>query len=225
MRVLNIAFAVVALGLASVAAAADQLPATWDNLHVVDAAKNMKAVYLLPGADFRTYSKVMLDPTEVAFKKDWQKDAGAGPMPVSDYQAKKIADTARTGMEDVFAKAYADAGFQVVTAAAPDVLRVKTIIADLYLAAPEIQAITQVSQYSVEAGDATFIIEVRDSMTGAVLGRAVDHRAAGDVGEVATLRTSATNKADFVELFKAWAKVSANGLTTLKNHSPVNPGN
>ena len=55
------------------AALARDLPPTWDNLVLVKS-KRLEAVYLLPGADFRTYTKVMLDPTEVAFRKDWMRD-------------------------------------------------------------------------------------------------------------------------------------------------------
>ena len=34
-------------------------------------SKRLDVVYLQPGADFRSYTKVMLDPTEVAFAKNW----------------------------------------------------------------------------------------------------------------------------------------------------------
>ncbi|MGH6963451.1 MAG: hypothetical protein ACREE0_03105, partial [Phenylobacterium sp.] len=74
--------------------------------------------------------------------------------------------------------------------------------------------------YSVQAGSATLIVEVRDSLSGAVLGRAVDSRAAGD--EISSMRTSVSNRADFSRLFKTWAKASTNGLATLKSLSPIN---
>lgn len=215
----------MALSLPSSMAAAKKLPDTWDNLHLVPAAKKMAAVYLLEGADFRAYNKVMLDPTEVAFRKNWQRDAAVGRITISDRQANKIAEAARTGMEETFAKAYTAAGYSVVTEPGPDVLRVKTFIADLYITAPESQQIGRSTSYSVEAGEATFVIEIRDSMTGAVLGRAVDKRVAGDAGGIATMRNSATNRADFLELFKGWAKRSANALAILKEYSPVDPEN
>jgi len=46
---------------------------TWDGLVEVKP-KRIDAGYLLPGADFRPYKKFMMDPVEVAFKKDWMKD-------------------------------------------------------------------------------------------------------------------------------------------------------
>ena len=48
-------------------------PDTWNGLMRVKSAK-MNAVYLLPKADFRTYTKVMLEPAEVAFPEKAKVD-------------------------------------------------------------------------------------------------------------------------------------------------------
>ena len=63
----------VVLALLLGTAIAEEAPASWDGLVEVKP-KKMDLVYLLPGADFRPYTKVMVDPTEVAFRKDWLKD-------------------------------------------------------------------------------------------------------------------------------------------------------
>ena len=59
----------------------------------------MDAAYVAPGADFRTYTKVMLDPGEVAFKKDWMRDVNDSSAGVSkdvtDEDAQKILAAAR----------------------------------------------------------------------------------------------------------------------------------
>src|SRR5882757_4630346 len=52
---------------------AAKAPPTWDNLVQVKS-KRADAVYLLPGADFKPYTKIMLDQTEVAFRKNWLRD-------------------------------------------------------------------------------------------------------------------------------------------------------
>ena len=52
---------------------AEDAPDNWDGL-VQIKPKRMDLVYVLPGADFRPYTKVMLDKTEVAFRKDWQRN-------------------------------------------------------------------------------------------------------------------------------------------------------
>ena len=65
-----IAFGAVVLSLASPSIA--QAPRSWDGLVQVKS-KQLKLVYLQPGADFRSYTKVIVEPTEVAFAKDWQR--------------------------------------------------------------------------------------------------------------------------------------------------------
>jgi hypothetical protein len=213
----SVAFAVL---LATPNVVSAKAPVTWDNLIKVNS-KRLEAVYLLPNADFRPYTKVMLDPTQVAFKPNWQKDindnsVGLGNR-VSDQQANQIATFARTGFESIFAKAFGDAGYQVVTAPGPDVLRIVTGVLNLYIDAPD-TGMSMTTNFSAEAGQATVVVEVRDSQTNAVLGRAVDAQIAGDM---AGMRTRATNKDDFEILFKQWAKTSAQGLGVLKAMSPI----
>ena len=100
----------------------------------------MDLVYVLPGADFRPYTKVMLDKTEVAFRKDWQKnmnDTRSVSRKIDDDEAAKIMAAASSNFTDVWTKALNKAGYQVVTTPGPDVLRLSTAIANLYINAPD----------------------------------------------------------------------------------------
>jgi hypothetical protein len=217
------ALAALLLAAPAAPALAAKPPDTWDGLVRVKS-KRLQGVYLLPGADFRGYTKVQLDPTEVAFRKNWQRDVSDSAMTlggrITDREAQEIASQARTGFDEIFAKVYADAGYPVVTTSGPDVLRVRTAVANLYIDAPDQQdSIGRSRTYSVQAGEATLILEARDSLTGAVLGRAVDRRAAGDLQ--GSRRTSVSNRADFTALFTDWAKASVQGLATLKELSPI----
>jgi hypothetical protein len=210
------------LGVAATPVPAASPPATWDNLTRVKA-KHLDAVYLLPGADFRGYAKVQLDPTEVAFRKNWVRDYNDSVIDlsgrISEADAQKMIDQARTGFEQIFRKAYAAAGYEVVDAPGPDVLRVRTAVADLYVAAPDRMTAGRSVTFAPEAGEATIVLEARDSQTGALLGRAVDRRTAGDTSRY--MRSSVSNRADFEMLFDSWAKTSVDGLATLKTLSPV----
>jgi len=218
-RGLALGIAAVALSMGGATSFA-KAPDTWDGLHKV-RAKRVDAVYLLPNADFRPYTKVMLDPTQVAFRKDWQRDmntAFTGGR-ISDKDVEKIVGEARSDFGALLSKAYQDAGYAVVTAPGPDVLQVSTAIINLYVAAPDRMTPGVTRTYSVEAGEATLALEARDSLTGALLGRAVDERSAGNSGPYR--RTSVSNRADFEQLFKTWAKMSATGLDELKALSPI----
>jgi hypothetical protein len=199
-------------------------PASWDGLTRIEA-KRFDSVYLLPGADFRGYTKVMLDPTEVAFEKNWLRDYNRTALGlsqrISDSEAREGLAKVRTEFEAAFRKAYPEAGYQVVAEPGPDVLRVRTAVLNLYVSAPDQRSSARSRTFTREAGYATVVVEARDSESGALLGRAVDGRTAGDTGPF--IRNSVTNRADFVMVFRKWAKISVDGLAELKARSPI-PG-
>lgn len=204
-------------------ALADDAPESWDGLVQVKP-KRMDAVYLAPGSDFRPYTKLMVDPTEVAFRKDFLKNQNrAGSrltVRIDDQKAAEILQAARSNFADIFSEAFTEAGYQIVTAPGPDVLRVSTGVMNLYLNAPDTMEAGRTRTYTANAGEATLVIEVRDSSTNALLGRVLDRRATLDTGTM-QISSSVTNLSDFRSLFKRWAKNSVEGLAELKAHSPV----
>jgi hypothetical protein len=192
-------------------------PATWDNLNRVDS-RNLRAVYLLPGENFCAYKKVKLDTPHVAFQQNWMRDFNRSTVGLSSRitqaDADRIMEEARTGFAGILAREYAAAGFQVVDAPGHDVLQVSTAIINLTVSAPDRMTAGRSRSYAREAGSATLVVEARDSMTDAILGRAVDSRLAGDTASA--LRNRVTNRADFSRLFTTWARAAANGLNELR---------
>ena len=87
--------------------------------------------------------------------------------------AEQIAQTARSGFEAIFAAAFKKKGYEIATAPASDVLRLSPAIANLYINAPQPSGPGMSRSYTVEAGGATFVLEARDSATGAALGLAI----------------------------------------------------
>jgi hypothetical protein len=203
-------------------ALAADAPESWDGLIEVKP-KRMDAAFLLPGADFRPYTKVMIDPTQVAFQKDWQKrinDSRRLSDRVDDDQAQKILATARTNFDDVFVEEFTKAGYAIVKAPAPDVLRISTAVVNLYINAPDTMSAGRSYSFTAEAGEATLVIEVRDSPTNALMGRVLDRRETrGSAGM--QMSTSVTNQAEFRALFRQWATTATKGLGELKALSPV----
>lgn len=211
--------AIVTFGTALAADA----PESWDGLVEVKPRK-VDAAYLLPGADFRPFTKVMLDPTEVAFRKDWMKEMNQSGTPLSRHVTEKdaaeILAAARSNFDDVFHEAFTKAGYQVVTTPGPDVMRIRTGVVNLYLNAPDLQSAGRTRSYTANAGEATLFIEVRDSTTLALLGRVLDRRGTRDTGSM-KMASSVTNLADFRALFQQWASIATKGLEELKAVSPV----
>jgi hypothetical protein len=201
--------------------AAQDEKTTWDDLQLTKSSRSQR-IYLLPGANFSPYTKVILDPTEVAFRKnfvrDYNRSTGSITQRISEEDANDALSKVKDGMGDVFADEFQKAGFQVVQQPGPDVLRVRTGVIDLVVNAPDIRSSSRQYSASWEAGQATLVVEARDSQTGALLGRALDRRLAGDTQPY--LRNAVTNKADFKILFRKWAKASAEGLNRLKTTGP-----
>ena len=198
-------------------------PASWDGLVQVKS-KRLEFVYLQPGADFRGYTKVLLDPAEVAFHKDWQRDYNRTATLSGRVSNADVQEAIRVGVEgarDIFTNSWAKAGYSLADAPGPDVVRVKIGIVNIRVNAPDRQTPGRSYSFSDEAGQATLFIEARDSMTGSLLGRAVDPKAVGDPSM--TWRTGASNRADFRNQVQDWADASVRGMAELKSLSPINP--
>ena len=222
MRTAKWIVAAVALAISAPGVAA-KAPATWDGMVQVKS-KKLGLAYLLPDADFRVYSKVMFDKPEVAFAKNWQRDFNRSAMTlsgrISDKDVRDAVTQAEGSLSKIFPERFTHEGYQVVTEAGPDVLRLGVAIVNLEVNAPERDIPGRSSTFAVDAGEATFAIEARDSLTGQLLGRAVDRREAGE--GPAYRRNYSSNLADFEALFDTWARIAARGLTDLRSASPVN---
>jgi hypothetical protein len=211
----------LALGCGTAAFAGTALaaatPETWDGLVRVKS-KKLPIVWLQPGADFSGYRRVMLDPTEVSFEKNWARDYNRNIKGfngrVSDADVENAVLKGADAATDIFAEAFTKAGYPVVKEAGPDVIRVRTLIMNIAVRAPDVRTSGRSNSYAGEAGEASLVVEVRDSETGALLGRGLDRRLAG--GDLWTLRNSVTNRSDFRNLVRRWADTSARGLTELK---------
>lgn len=213
--------ALALLSLAFGTATADDMPQSWDGLVQVKP-KRMDAAYLLPGADFRSYTKLMVDPAEVAFAKNWlrsQNDSRNLSRQVTQEDAEKILAAARSNFDEIFVEAFTKAGYTIVQAPGPDVMRVSTGVLNLYVTAPDVPTAGRSTTYTTQAGEATLVIEVRDSTTNLLLGRVLDRRETQR--STMQMTTSVTNLAEFRTLFKAWAGTAVKGLQELKDHSPV----
>jgi len=217
--------AVLAMALALPAAlpASAQEADTVDGLHEVDSRK-FDQVFLLPGADFGPYAKVIIDDPEVAFRRNWVRDYNRDVRGldgrISDSDAEEILASASDGLAEVYAGAFGKAGYEIVAAGAADVLRIKVSIINLEINAPDVDRPSRSRSYATEAGEATIIVEARDSLSGALLGRAVDSSRIGDTGFM-TVRSSVSNRSDFSRAFKRWAELSVDGLEALKANPPA----
>ena len=208
----------VLFGLASFASG--QTPESPDGL-VKITPRRMELAWLRPGADFRPYTKVIIGPTQVAFQPNWLRDYNLDASldrQITQAQANQIMAVAQTNFDEIFRDAFRKAGYEVVTAAGPDVLRVNSGILDLDVNAPAGSSGFGTT-WIITAGQAVLIVEVRDSTTNALLGRVADRRETQDVGR--QMASDATNLNDFRLLFNVWAGSCTRALAELKAVSPI----
>lgn len=192
-------------------------------------SKYFDEVAVQSGADFRGYTKVMLNPTQVAFAASWLKDMNANRIALltrtTPEDADRIAGLVRAGFDDALARALNDASYEIVAAPGPEVLALGPRVVDLYVNAPASITMAVPSRvYTQEAGAATFAFEVRDSTTGALLVRVDDRRTAGDRGNFRSnfkITNPVTNDFYFGQLAGFWAQSSVRTLSEFKARSPV----
>ena len=206
-------------------AVAQGVPATLEGLVKVPS-KRLAAVYLLPGVDFRTYTKIMIDAAQVSFQKDWIKEMnrsrGVASRRIDEKDAEEIAGAMRSGFQDIFVAAFKAKGYEVVTTPAPDVLRLSPEVVNVYLNAPDPMRPGVARTYTVEAGEATLVLAARDSTTGALVGVAIDRSSTRGFRRP-TFTTNASNRGEFEDLFRHWADVCVKGLEQLKEKAVPGP--
>jgi len=203
MRVL--AFACIAL-FSAAALAAKKPPQEWDGLTLVKL-KGVDAAYVRPGADFAIYNKIIIDPIQVAFAKEWDKRGAISNQKISAEKLDEIKTKMGKLAEETFAEVFSkDNGPQIVTAPGPDVLRFSSAIVDLWPRAVDTQEPGRNYTYMTSAGSAVLYAELRDSETNQLIGRVVDGREARNSG---TMRwtNSVENTAEARAMIQDWARI------------------
>jgi hypothetical protein len=146
---------------------------TEDGLERIDF-KGIDLAYMRPGASLAQYRRVLLDPVQVAFSKDWNPERTGSRMKLSTEEREKI----RTDLAAVFMQTFKEeiekGGYTVVDAAAHDVLRVTPELADVYINDPDVMTPGRDRTYVMSSGRMTLRADLRDSETGAILARVTD---------------------------------------------------
>lgn len=135
----------------------------------------LEQVYARPGADLSGYEKVMLDPIEVSFVKNW--DPRPGGQPISASERLQIRDGLAQILREEFTLALRRTGrYRLVESPDENVLRIKADIRDLVINAPDVPRPGIFHTYTLSSGEMTLVAELRDAPTGDLIARVIDHR-------------------------------------------------
>ncbi len=213
-KIALIAVLSILVGTFSIAHAADDdwpPKVTSDGLKLVDGTK-MAAVWVLDGADFSEYSRVMIIDVGVGFKKNWRRDYNREQMSLGMRVSKSDAEKIKQRLADEFKKVFTEqlekAGYDIADYdaehAEASILVLRPALADLVVTAPDVASAGFNRTFTASAGAMTLVMEFYDSVTSAILARAVDRKGARDTGMM-QVSNRVTNKAEADRMFKKWA--------------------
>jgi hypothetical protein len=205
---------ILVLGLlAGLSAAAREktAPATVDGLHLVPDTQ-LGLVYADPEADLSVYSKLLLIDAQVAFKKNWRKDINQRkPYHVTAEDMQKIRGEVSALFREIFTQELQSAGFVLVSQQSPDTMIIRPAILDLNVNSPDTASTRNTRNITESAGDMTLYLELRDSITGDMLVKAMDFQF--DRSNITPFMLDRTrNEKAARQLLTNWAQVLVNGL-------------
>jgi hypothetical protein len=193
-------------------------PAEWDGL-VLRPDTRLGAVFVNPDAEIVAYTSVLLDPLQVSFATNWARRGQARRLNAADVAA--IKDQLADLFQETFRAELARGGYALVNEPGPDTLRVTPAVVDLYITAPDTGFAGSARTYVVNSGRMTLVAELRDSVTGEVLARAVDTQSGRGFGTL-TWTNRATNMADARSAIRIWASALRRGLDEMYGRAKTN---
>ena len=186
-------------------------PAIVDGLHLVPGTQ-LGLVYAEPDADLSVYDNLLLLDAQVAFKKNWRRDINQNkPYHVTADEMQTIKQEVSALFREIFTRELQSAGFVLVSQQSPDTMIIRPAILDLNVNSPDIPSTRNTRNITESAGDMTLYLELRDSITGDVLVKAMDFQF--DRSNITTFMLDRTrNDRAARQLLTNWAQVLVNGL-------------
>ncbi len=183
---------------------------TFDGLHEVKASTADKA-WARPDMDLSQYSKIRLQGAGIEYRpggesgRTWSARSRGGPYEVTDKQKERLRKVVAEAFLDELGKSEK---YTLVNESGPDVLVIRGALLDVVSYVPPDPIGGRSSVYLSSVGQATLVLEIRDSITDAILVRAVDRRAAEQMGGSLAMQSNrVTNTAEVKRVARRWASL------------------
>lgn len=176
-------------------------------------------LFVLPEADFASYSQVRLDPVDVSFSERWNPGSRrtAASRRLSARDIESIKSSVASEFERTVARELMMGGYTLVDHDGEGVLRVTPRIVNLYISAPSQASRGNSRVFTANTGHMTLVADARDSVTGEILAHIVDTQQGRRTGRL-QLATSVSNMADARQAFMTWAAVLRTGLDEARKY-------
>ena len=222
-RILKITLMSVMAGL--VATACSTAPPTiqqgpdaevsFDGLHRVDNSQADEA-WARPDFDISQYSKLLLVSEGFEYRqvsnrgRTTAERSRGGPY----YLDERRRESFETLVGQVFREEMAQIeNWEFTTEPGPDVLMVRGALLDIVTFVPDMRSMTgNTDIFITRVGEATLVLELRDSQSGTILARSIDRRAAERMGGQMMNANAVTNAAEVRRLIRFWAQRLRHGL-------------
>ncbi len=192
----------------------DETQMTFDGLYPVKGGTADEA-WARPGIDISQYSKIMLQGVGIEYRPGGETRRTSMSLSRADHY--EIDAKQRERFEAVVRETFVDEmsrseHFTIVSEPGPDVLLIRGGLFDVESYVPP-EPIGRGAIYLRSVGEATLVLELRDSESGAILARAVDRRAAEDaLGMQESNRVN--NTAEVKRLVRTWGRLLRERLDT-----------
>lgn len=189
---------------------------TFDGLHPIKGS-SADAAWARPGSDISQYSKIMLQGVGVEYRpggesgRTFHSRSQGGHFEVTPKQRERFETVVREAFLEELALSE---HFELVNGAGPEVLLIMGGLLDVVSYVPPDPVGSRSEVFLSSVGEATLVLEIRDSITQATLARVVDRRAAESVGQF-TRSNSVSNTSEVRRLAKHWARLLRTRLDEL----------
>lgn len=182
--------------------------ASYDGLRRIDNTV-LDAAWAKPDIDLSGYTKIMVLPAEVAFKTAPRHSNSTYSL--STEQKQVVRETLLTAFTEALGK---NKRYTIVNQPGPDVLMIRGAVLDVVSHVPP-APVGRGGYFLRDLGEATLVVELRDSMSDEILARAVDHRAASS----AFVRRSndVTNRHELRVAAEHWANIANERLEKISS--------
>lgn len=188
---------------------------TFDGLHRVDNSQADLA-WARPDFDLSRYTKILPVEAQYEYRQDvnrarttYERGRG-GPYYIDADRRARFEDEVRNVFQEELSKIE---HFEFVTEPGPDVLLLRGALLDIITFVPDDDNIPGRSEFFVSSvGEATLVLELRDSESGTILARSIDRRAAERMGGQMMNSNRVTNAQEVRRLMRFWATRLREGL-------------
>ena len=204
------------LAFAGFAAAQDAPETSFDGL-VKQEKGRFKLTYVDPDIDFSVYNKYIAGTAQFQFravKKTSSMTARRSNQRefwISDADKQKLEDTVSSIFAEELAKSET---FTETNEPGPDTLIIRGALHDIVSQVPP-EIIGRGEIYLSSMGEATLIIEAVDSLSGEVIYRAIERRAAARPGNQLVVANTVTSWAELRRLARRWASNLRDGMDSI----------